>query len=1777
MSASKKNKILILFMFLFFLYSNLYVRAQISIPPSLTMEATLPCSGSNHLIKFVAGGPCTAYPLQWNAVGPNFIETDAENNWIEGYFSTSGTKTIGFYYHAAYEGGGCKSTSDYYENTFNIEESNPSVGTISGNTTLCSGSQASLSVSSVKGNILGWEKKLPEQDWSQATIINKTSRSISSPDIDNETMDYRIMVGSVCAATVYQEATITYIDPDKPEINNPPGECGNYPTISVSSSADPSSSVIHEWFYAGQSTPFHSDPAIYKGYGNNIFQSTYTPTQYRNYDIASLVDGCPSPKVTITVGYNTPTPPPTNIIFFVNSKDASTHSVNACKGETVSVTASGTDLISFHWYYPDGSNMGTGNQVNIDCSKLSQGTNTITVVATFKNECGSTTTLTDYFKVNVTVPGLTISNSDPDDKYCGNEKVNLKSSVNPSDPSEASYAWYLNNSKASSLQNFNSSLDPDVYQVYSTLNANFSDCLTKQSLKSNSLTFKVFQKPEAPGGGDALQVCQGQEASFSASNILPSGYTVEYEWVNTNDMTTKYLPAGHPGNSQTIYDSEYKPDIVPVNGTVFQVSALVEDGSFTCRGTPVDEKYKINLKPPPPASLSFNTKDSGEGNDFTICKDDTIGISISTPFIVQADWYQSNNDIGSGKNMKFSYNKTGDYYYVVNASYNNGCGAIQINSSLTIHVTAPAAYIDQMDALNCEGSDLNYQMSYDPNPAKIISKQWFFDDSDQGHSTPNTNGLNSKVHSVYAVVSADYDQCSTTQKVVTNSMSFTVLPTPPAPEVTDITPDCSGDFPVFTTTTKMEAGYTLSHQWYLGSTGKSEGSEPAVFDIDHYSSTFSKKLDNYPDTLKVYSLVNNKCISKTYSSVQYIKHDPPDLPDHFDFYFNGSSASLKLYDACDDQDVHIVVDGGNKVDDFKWYRPDGSLINVTSISSMDINSADLDNGDNYFTVKATFNACNRITIPIQDQFDIDLHNPEIPEIKPVENKCNKTIISKTESNKENWYWETDPKHPDLNNNDSQISVSEDGSVYIMSYDGYCWSMPNEIIVKVNKSPDLSLSGTTSICDQSFTTLQASAPDAATIIWYDGNDGDILKYSDVYQTPLIVQDMKYHVAAFSSSGCVTEKDITVNVYPPDKQLPQIPYLTKSGNDYSLNINNTNSDEFSYYWLEAPESADILNDDEVIPASYGKDYYVRALDKNGCWGPPVSIRVPDLFPKDWSAPVSGSQVNVIKNLTFKKIDIPDNSTNPDELEETLSYFDGLGRPIQVVKRKGSTGEKDIVRVTKYNKLGMSPWKFKPYSAVSTDGSFQAEPISDLTNFYQTNSKISNTAFPFAYQLYDDSPLNRAIESGGAGESWAGTIGTLNSKTLRKHYDVNTADDKIIIWDKNNNNLVTDGYYPAGALLKNINVDENGNSSFEFVNKKGQTVLKRAQLESDGTDWADTYYVYDSKENLQFVIQPEAVKEMLNSRNDYISTDGNADEAPANMVFQYKYDERNRMVAKLVPGSGWIYYVYDPWNRLVFTQDGNEREKREWEFIKYDQFNRPVMTGIKTLSMNSDDLKRELYNSNSSRYEKKNGGSIGYTTSQSYPSVNVSDIQTVTYYDDYDFPDQSDNNFGFLSELGIYDYNHQVTGKVTGKLTKIINEDTWLESRIYYDDRYHVIQTVADNQCKGTDRVTSIVDKLTGDVLETRTSHENPKSDNTINTLSKIYTYDHNNRIKSISLAIAKNVTWADLENAVSENGTLTGGYYSHGRGPGADSEEKINKNSDGWMEFTVNDEDQTEVIG
>ena len=73
------------------------------------------------------------------------------------------------------------------------------------------------------------------------------------------------------------------------------------------------------------------------------------------------------------------------------------------------------------------------------------------------------------------------------------------------------------------------------------------------------------------------------------------------------------------------------------------------------------------------------------------------------------------------------------------------------------------------------------------------------------------------------------------------------------------------------------------------------------------------------------------------------------------------------------------------------------------------------------------------------------------------------------------------------------------------------------------------------------------------------------------------------------------------------------------------------------------------------------------------------------------------NYIKTTTYKKASTIEtvDVTNPADAAVQVSYFDGLGRPIQQVAHKQSNSGKDIITHIEYDAFGRQTKEYMPYA--------------------------------------------------------------------------------------------------------------------------------------------------------------------------------------------------------------------------------------------------------------------------------------------------------------------------------------------------------------------------------------------------------------------------------------------------------------------------------------------------
>ena len=490
------------------------------------------------------------------------------------------------------------------------------------------------------------------------------------------------------------------------------------------------------------------------------------------------------------------------------------------------------------------------------------------------------------------------------------------------------------------------------------------------------------------------------------------------------------------------------------------------------------------------------------------------------------------------------------------------------------------------------------------------------------------------------------------------------------------------------------------------------------------------------------------------------------------------------------------------------------------------------------------------------------------------------------------------------------------------------------------------------------------------------------------------------------------------------------------------------------------------------------------------------------------------NWVKTKTYKEPTTNALTTpTPSQAVTQVSYFDGLGRAIQQVAHAQSNTGKDIVTHIAYDAFGRPAKEFLPYANQNASLNFNAAADSDITNFY--SSYNGGTQFPFSEKLFEASPLNRVLKQAASGDAWS--LGS--GKEIKMDYQTNTATDVKLYkvtttWNASlgvyNIALSQTGHFAENQLYKTITYDENspgGTSKIgrteEYKDKEGKVVLKRTFNNSIAHE---TYYVYDTFGNLTYVIPPLVT-------NVSTELDG--------LCYQYKYDARNRLVEKKLPGKQWEYIVYDKLDRVVATGPaynpyGGSDTNKGWLLTKYDVFNRPVYTAWYNAAVASSANRKTLqdtYNNATIFSESKttsattiNGIATKYTNQVS-PSAFI--LLTVNYYDSYDFPNAPIPTTTLPdSSLPIAT---NVKGMATGSWVRVLDATGTTSNELsytIYDTKYRPIRSYTKNYLGGYTQVDSKLD-WAGKTLYTVTSHKRTASGQLF-TVKERFTYTAQDRL-------------------------------------------------------------------
>jgi len=471
-----------------------------------------------------------------------------------------------------------------------------------------------------------------------------------------------------------------------------------------------------------------------------------------------------------------------------------------------------------------------------------------------------------------------------------------------------------------------------------------------------------------------------------------------------------------------------------------------------------------------------------------------------------------------------------------------------------------------------------------------------------------------------------------------------------------------------------------------------------------------------------------------------------------------------------------------------------------------------------------------------------------------------------------------------------------------------------------------------------------------------------------------------------------------------------------------------------------------------------------------------------------------------------------------------------------RQGRGGvPKDIVTPIEYDSFGRQVIDHLPYADFTLENFIPTNTaIARQKNYYldtYADDLTPNLPNPFSEKVLEASPLNRILEQGAPGKDWRANKTSNTDHTIKFGYQTNSTTDRVRQFEVHFPAPSTTEqelpklrltpnrpFYASKQLYKTVTKDENwipfisgkNHTTEEFKNRQGQVILKRTY---NNNVPHDTYYIYDDFENLTYVLSPEGADNIIESGSSISQT------VLDELCYQYRYDKRNRLVEKKIPGKGWEYIIYNKLDQPVMTQDAVQRSQptKEWLVIKYDAFERVAYTGLYEHNGTRVSLQNKVntqYNNaipNKLVYEVRttratalsnDPTTVLHYSNHTFPQ-HIDKIYTINYYDDYDWDTGAQQNGQTFS--------NKTKTLATGSKVRTLDTNDWTTTVNYYDEKARPVFTATNNTFLETTDATQTQLDFSGKVIKTNTVHfKGPEAVAEKIITQDNYTYDQAGRL-------------------------------------------------------------------
>lgn len=386
------------------------------------------------------------------------------------------------------------------------------------------------------------------------------------------------------------------------------------------------------------------------------------------------------------------------------------------------------------------------------------------------------------------------------------------------------------------------------------------------------------------------------------------------------------------------------------------------------------------------------------------------------------------------------------------------------------------------------------------------------------------------------------------------------------------------------------------------------------------------------------------------------------------------------------------------------------------------------------------------------------------------------------------------------------------------------------------------------------------------------------------------------------------------------------------------------------------------------------------------------------------------NYVKTVTML-------DANGTDSLQAVQYYNGLGYPTLAVATADAQGG-TAYALTTYDGCGREKRKYAPAPGTSLDHITESSMQYKGMMFYSDN---------YAFTQNHLDALDRVTAVDIAGYRWRNA-----GKQDRTEYRANDAADNVLHYEAtasdNDGGLILPSntscqHYPSGSLRKVTSYDADGKSVTVFTDMQGRKILERSAA-------GDTYYVYNNLDQLRFVLPPAC----QNSGDHTIFS------------YEYRYDNRGRVIKKILPQAGTTQYWYDKADRVAYMKDPALGSR--YRFYLYDRFGRLCVQGTCSGRTSSESTL------SSTAFMAGTNGICGTGYTVPY-SIGNPQLEIVNYYDNYSFISANFSNR--MPTVSISDNQRQYArGSLTGTLVYATNGEA-LGSINVYDQKGQVVRSV------------------------------------------------------------------------------------------------------------------------